>query len=233
MKTVFITGGNRGIGLQTALDMGKLGYRVIIGCRREDQAKEALQKLTDAGVKADYTLIDVVDEASVAKAAKDVGVKCNGVLDVLINNAGYLPPSLEGDIVDLSELRKTLDINLIGLVSVTNSFLDLVKKAQAGRIVFVSSIMGSMGAKLCQIKTAAYNMSKVAVNMYCMNLADALKSTNIKVNSCHPGWVKTDMGGDDADLGVEEGAKTSVFLATLPDEGPTGGFFFKEERLEW
>ncbi|EPY23314.1 short chain dehydrogenase [Strigomonas culicis] len=135
--------------------------------------------------------------------------------------------------VDPKILSETFDVNVVGTVRVTNGFLDLVKAAPEGRIVNVSSYMGSLTLYQSNIDTCAYSVSKTALNMYTVSLARALKDTKVKVNSGHPGWVRTDMGGADADLCIEEGAETSVYLATLPSDGPTGGFFFKKEVLPW
>ncbi|GET92626.1 short chain dehydrogenase, putative [Leishmania tarentolae] len=233
MKSVFITGGNRGIGLETARQMGKLGYYVIISCRDEEKAKSAIEKVLAEGVKADYVIMDVVDESSVAKAAAEVSKKVNGVLDVLINNAGYSAPSGAMNEVNLNEMRKCYEVNVIGTVCVTNHFLDMVKKSPAGRIVNVGSIMGSCQLEVATLSQTPYNCSKAALNMYTVNLASSLKETNVKVNCAHPGWVKTDMGGAKAPLEVTEGAETSVYLATLPADGPTGGFFHKRDCLPW
>lgn len=233
MKTAFITGGNRGIGLETARQLGKLGYHVIIGSRDGAKGKEAVATLVSQGIKADYTVVDTANEESVKQAAADVASKCNGVLDVLINNAGYSSAPGDAEKVNLDDLRRCFEINVVGTVCVTNHFLDMVKKAPAGRIVNVGSIMGSLAVACAGLPTCPYNTSKTALNMYTVNLAAALKDTNVKVNSGHPGWVKTDMGGPNADLSVEEGAETNVYLATLPADGPTGGYFFRKERLPW
>ncbi|KAK7198154.1 short chain dehydrogenase [Novymonas esmeraldas] len=233
MPSVFITGGNRGIGLETARQMAKLGYKVIVSCRSEEQAKAAVEKLAADGATADYVIMDTCDESSVEKAAAEVSKKVDGVLDVLINNAGYACPREPVTSINLAELRKCYEVNVIGSACVTNHFLPLVKKSPAGRIVNVGSIMGSCEKTFLSMTAVPYSCSKAALNMYTVNLASALKDTNVKVNCGHPGWVKTDMGGQDADLEVSEGAETNVYLATLPADGPTGGFFHKKERLPW
>lgn len=233
MKTVLITGGNRGIGLETARQLGKLGYRVIISCRDEGTGKDAVGTLAKDNVSASYVTMNVVEEASVTKAAAEVSKMCNGVLDALINNAGYCPAPGDAERVDLNELRKCYEVNVVGTVCVTNHFLDMVKKSPAGRIVNLGSIMGSLQLAPAPLAYCPYNASKAALNMYTINLANALKSTPVKVNTAHPGWVKTDMGGPNADLEIGEGAETSVYLATLPPDGPTGGYFHKKERLPW
>ncbi|KPI86891.1 putative short chain dehydrogenase [Leptomonas seymouri] len=233
MKSVFITGGNRGIGFETARQMGKLGYHVIISSRKEEDAKEAVEKLSNDGVKADYVIMDVENTASVEKAVAAVSELVNGVLDALINNAGYINPKGDKEKIDLESLRKCFEVNVVGTANVTNRCLEMVKKAPQGRIVNVSSIMGSCTVGCAGFDYSPYNISKAALNMYTVKLAAALKETQVKVNCGHPGWVKTAMGGADADLEVTEGAETSVYLATLRSDGPTGGFFHKGEQLPW
>lgn len=233
MKSVFISGGNRGIGLETARQMGKLGYHAIISARKEEDAQKAVAQLASDGVKADYVLMDTVDTASVAHAAAEVSKLVNGRLDALINNAGYASAPGDKEQVDLDALRKCFEVNVVGMVNVTNHFLEMVKSAPEGRIVNVGSILGSCASALTDASYAPYNVSKSAVNMYTVTLAASLKDTHVKVNCGHPGWVKTDMGGAGADLEIEEGAETSVYLATLPADGPTGGYFFKKDRLPW
>lgn len=233
MKSVFISGGNRGIGLETARQMGKLGYYVVISARKEEDAKKAVAQLAADGVKADYVLMDTVDVASVASAAAEVSKLVDGKLDALINNAGYASPPGDKERVDLDALRKCFEVNVVGTVNVTNHFLELVKNAPEGRIVNVGSIMGSCATAITDAEYAPYDVSKTGLNMYTVTLAASLKGTHVKVNCGHPGWVKTEMGGAGASLEVEEGAETSVYLATLPADGPTGGYFFKKDRLPW
>lgn len=145
MKTVFITGGNRGIGLETAKQMGKLGYNVIISCRDAEKGKAAIHELSASGVSnASFVEMDVLDDKSVESAAKEVHRRCNGVLDVLINNAGISTHHNTGDIVNLKHVRDCFESNTLAPIRVTNNFLEMVKKAPAGRIVNLSSIMGSI-----------------------------------------------------------------------------------------
>jgi len=136
--------------------------------------------------------------------------------------------------------RKTFDANLFGLILTTQAFLPLLRRSEAGRIVNLSSILGSItyhaqpGSPIYESKSyAAYNVSKSAVNAYTVQLAYELKETNIKVNAAHPGWVKTDMGGAGATMELEGGAKTSVELATLGADGPNGAYVHMGESLPW
>lgn len=236
MKKALITGGNRGIGLETAAQLAKLGYQVVIGSRSKKNGEEALEHLKERGFNT-VTMVelDVESEESVKAAAAEVGKKFEYVLDVLINNAGYFasPTSLESGVVDVDAVKKSMEINLYGAMRVTNHFIEMIKLSPAGRIVNVSSDMGSIQLGSLSLSTAGYNTSKIALNMYTVALADSLKGTSIKVNAAHPGWVRTDMGGSGAPLGLLEGTETIIYLATLPKAGPTGGYFFKKDPLPW
>lgn len=234
MKTAFITGGNRGIGLETAAQLSKLGYKVIIGSRDMKKGEDAVAQLRGRGINSvECVQLDVESEDSVRKAAAAVKTKFNGVVDALINNAGYSSGPAPTQEVDLDAVRRCMEANLIGTMRVNNHFLEFVKNSKQGRVVNVSSIMGSIESKVGSLATTAYCTSKAALNMYTVNLAQSLGGTSIKVNAAHPGWVKTDMGGSEAPLDVLEGTETSVYLATLPPDGPTGGLFFKKDRLPW
>ncbi len=184
---------------------------------------------------------DVVNPADVEAAAEKIE-KEFGHLDILINNAGVMLESIGGNTtlsISEDDLRKTFETNFFATVAVTNALLPLVKKSEAGRIVNLSSILGSLslgateGSPIYEVKAFAYNASKAALNSYTIHLAHALKDAKIKVNSVHPGWVKTDMGTDAAPMEIEEGAKTSVELATLGPDGPTGGYFHLGEAISW
>lgn len=235
MKTALITGGNRGIGLETAAQLSELGFSVIIGSRDMSKGQEALKTLRARGVSSvDCVKLDVASEESVKQAADVVRQKFNGKLDVLINNAGiYCNGNSNSRAVDIDAVRESMETNLLGAMRVTNHFLDMVKKSKAGRIINVSSDMASIKNNVGSLSSIAYSVSKAALNMYTVNLADALKDTPIKVNAGDPGWAKTDMGGACAPLEVSEGAETNVYLATLPSDGPTGGYFHKKKRQPW
>lgn len=240
-KVAFITGGNRGIGLQTAFELGKEGFTVVIGVRDAKKSGDALKTLRDAGIEADALTWDA------GKPTTDDGVEQYfaqkyGRLDVLVNNAGTKHEELGAQTVESvtqDALKATFETNLFAVVRLTQRLLPLIKKSSAGRIVNVSSILGSLGthqAENSPIKTFkpfAYNASKVALNAFTVHLAQQLAGTNVKVNSAHPGWVKTELGGPHAPMEVADSAKTSVFLATIPNEGPTGQFFFEKNTLPW
>jgi NAD(P)-dependent dehydrogenase (short-subunit alcohol dehydrogenase family) len=139
----------------------------------------------------------------------------------------------------LGQWRAVFETNLFAVVAVTQAFLPLLRSSDAGRVVMLSSILGSLSLHadptswIYNFKTAAYDASKSALNAYTIHLAHELQGTAIKVNSAHPGWVKTDLAGEGATMELVDGAKTSVWLATLPDDGPTGGYFHMQDRLPW
>ncbi len=195
-----ITGANKGLGLETARQLGKMGITVLIGSRDAQRGKAAADALTAEGINARAVTLDVSSEASIRAAAAEVE-KTHGRLDILVNNAGVIA---KGDgaasAVTAECLRATFEANFFGLVAVTQAFLPLVKKSENGRIVNLSSVLGSIAehadpnSSIYTTKVTAYDASKAAVNMYTNHLAHELKGTHIKVNAAHPGWVKTDMG---------------------------------------
>ena len=239
-KIALITGANKGIGLETARQLGRQGITVLIGARDAQRGAGAVAQLRSEGIEAQAVPLVVTDEASIRAAAAWVE-KEYGRLDILVNNAGVLDYATETgpSTVTQASLRATFDTNFFGLVAVTQAFLPLIKKSPAGRIVNLSSILGSLtehgdaNSPIYPARLLGYDASKAAVNMFTVELAQELKSTAIKVNSAHPGWVKTDMGGAGAPLEIVDGAKTSVALATLPPEGPTGGYFHLGVHMRW
>jgi NAD(P)-dependent dehydrogenase (short-subunit alcohol dehydrogenase family) len=245
-KVAFITGGNRGLGLQTARDLGRLGIHVVIGSRDATKGEAAVNALRSEGITADAVRCEVTNPQD-HRAAYDYFDRKFGRLDILINNAGVLldrdPDDTSGQIrastTSQETLRKTFDANFFSPIALTQTLLPLIRKSPAGRIVNLSSILGSLTLQadpkspIYNFKSLAYDASKAAINVFTIALAYELKDTPIKVNSAHPGWVKTDMGGSAAPMDISEGGKTSAQLATLPADGPTGGFFHMGERLPW
>jgi NAD(P)-dependent dehydrogenase (short-subunit alcohol dehydrogenase family) len=244
-RIAFITGGNRGIGFQTALDLKDSDTKVVIGSRDPAQGEKAVEKLRAAGVDADVIQFDVINAAD-HKAAYDYFHSKYGRLDILINNAGIAGgkfpgtgPEHSASDVPADLLHRVFETNFFAPVALTRTLLPLLKKSPAGRIVNLSSILGSLtlhatpNSPIYHAKSFAYDASKTALNAFTVHLAYELRDTNIKVNSAHPGWVKTDMGGDQAPMALEDGAQTSVALATLAADGPTGGYFHQGKPLPW
>lgn len=239
-KIALITGGNKGIGFETARQLARSGVHVIIGSRDRKKGVDASLKLQGEGLAAEALAIDVTHLGSIGEAAREVEKK-HGRLDILINNAGVLLDAYDKKPSEqtLETWRKTFDTNLFGLVATTQAFLPLLKKAPAGRIVNLSSILGSNtlhatpGSPIYDFKVPAYNVSKSAVNAWTVHLAYELKDSKIKVNAAHPGHVKTDMGGAAAPMEIVDGARTSVQLALLGEDGPSGAFVHLGETLPW
>lgn len=241
-KVALITGANKGLGLETARQLGQLGYAVLVGARDVPRGEGAAKQLRAESIDARAVKLDVTNAEHVAAVAALIAERY-GKLDVLVNNAGVMQE--KGwtqnctSTTDLTRLRATFEANFFAVVALTNTLLPLLRKAEAARIVNVSSILGSVryqaepGSPTYGTKLLAYNASKAALNMFTIHLAHELRNTPIKVNSAHPGWVKTDLGGDAAPMDVIEGAKTEVELATLPADGPTGGFFHFNEQIPW
>jgi NAD(P)-dependent dehydrogenase (short-subunit alcohol dehydrogenase family) len=240
-KVALITGANRGIGFETAKQLGEKGITVLVGARKLGDAEQAAAKLKAEGIDAYGVQLDVTKPEDRSAAAKFVA-KTFGKLDILINNAGIASSdglaSRTSDTRD-DELLNVYQTNLFSVVAVTREFLPLLKKSPAGRIVNLSSILGSLTLQadpkspIADFKNFVYNSSKSALNAYTIHLADELKGTAIKVNSAHPGWVKTELGTDAAQLEVPDGAKTSVELALIGPEGPDGRFIHSGQELPW
>jgi NAD(P)-dependent dehydrogenase (short-subunit alcohol dehydrogenase family) len=247
-KVAFITGANKGIGLETARGLGELGIAVVIGSRDEEKGRAAADKLRAEGIgKVEAVRFDVIKPEDHQEIARHLE-KRYGKLDILVNNAGVMldEADLEGQggfnttsTVTPDVLRRTFETNFFAVVALTQALLPLIRKSPAGRIVNLSSILGSLtlhadpSSPIYGMKGFAYDASKTALNAFTVHLAHELRGTPIKVNSAHPGWVKTDMGGSAAPMEVSEGGKTSVQLATLPDDGPTGGYFHLGRPLPW
>ncbi|HYD33389.1 MAG TPA: SDR family oxidoreductase [Methylophilaceae bacterium] len=240
-KVAFITGGNRGIGFETAKRLGELDIEIIIGVRDLNKGLKAVEELEAMGITARAIEYDA-DKPGSDDAVYNYLERNYGKLDILVNNAGIMKEELMGNnssTLTSDVLQKTFQTNLFSVVSLTQKLLPLVKKAPAGRIVNLSSILGSLtvhnmpNSPIEPAKAFAYNASKTALNAYTVHLAHELKDTNIKVNSAHPGWVKTELGGPQAPMEVADSYKTSVYLATLDSNGPSGGFFHETEALPW
>jgi NAD(P)-dependent dehydrogenase (short-subunit alcohol dehydrogenase family) len=247
-QVALITGGNRGLGLQTARELGSKNILIIVGARDAKKGAAAAETLRAEGYSADSVALDVADPRTHAEAFDFIESRY-GQLDILINNAGvwkesatsssFVPSTNPTSSLPIEILRETFETNFFGTVALTQRLLPLIRKSPAGRIVNVSSVMGSLTlhsdptSSIYPHKVFAYDASKTALNAFTVHLAHELRDTPIKVNSAHPGWVKTDMGGAGADLDISEGGKTSAWLATLPADGPTGGYFHLGQPLPW
>jgi NAD(P)-dependent dehydrogenase (short-subunit alcohol dehydrogenase family) len=242
-RVALITGGNRGIGLQTAKDLGPDGVILLLGVRDLAKGEAAAEKIRQEAFEGEAVHLDVTDPAS-HEGVYDFINRRWGRLDILVNNAGVcLEDPMAGgsdpSTLSLESLRETFETNFFGTVALTQKLLPLIRRAPVGRIVNVSSIMGSLtlhsdpSSPVYHSNVFAYNTSKAALNSFTVHLAYELRDTSIKVNSAHPGWVKTEMGGENADLEVSEGGRTSAWLATLPEDGPTGGYFHAGQPLPW
>jgi len=232
-KVALVTGANKGLGLEIARQLGQQGLTVVLGARQGKAAAPAAA-LRAEGLDAHDVELDVTSHTDIATLPTFFETQF-GRLDVLVNNAGVQLD--QGFDVSPDTLRQTYEANVIGPYAITQALLPLLRQAPAGRIVNQSSILGSLTAisegQGGSWATPGYTSSKAALNMLTVVLAQHLADTNVKVNAAHPGWVKTDLGGDNAPLGVAEGAQTAVRLALLPADGPTGGYFHNAERLPW
>jgi NAD(P)-dependent dehydrogenase (short-subunit alcohol dehydrogenase family) len=241
-KVALVTGANRGIGFETARQLGQKGITVVIGARTQQAAKETADKLIAENIEAYAVALDI-DKDSDRKAAASFIAEKFGKLDILINNAGV---GAEGGILNAhtietsqEELESAFNTNLFSVVAITREFLPLLKKSPAGRIVNLGSILGSLTLQampqspIAPFKAFAYNASKTALNQFTVHLAAELHGTNIKVNSAHPGWVKTELGTQHAQLEIPEGATTSVDLALIGSDGPNGKFIHLGNELPW
>jgi NAD(P)-dependent dehydrogenase (short-subunit alcohol dehydrogenase family) len=233
--TALVTGANKGIGYEIAAGMGALGWRVGVGARDDARRDEAVAKLRAGGADAFGVPLDVTDDAGVAAAAALFG---DG-LDVLVNNAGITGAAPQNPTaVDPASIRAAVETNVIGVVRVTNALLPLLRRSAAPRIVNMSSTVGSLtlqagGSDAVGPISAAYSPSKTMLNAVTIQYAKELADTNILINAACPGYVATDLNGFRGFRTPEQGAAIAIRLATLPDDGPTGGFFDDDGVVPW
>ncbi|BBD61930.1 short-chain dehydrogenase/reductase SDR [Nostoc sp. HK-01] len=233
-KVAVVTGGNRGLGFEASRQLAKQGYKVILTSRDEDKGKAAAQKLQAEGLDVIAYTLDVTSDESSQNLAEFIDQQF-GKLDALVNNAGIYIDAQAGSkgIIDtkIDTLQTTIDTNVYGVVRVTQALIPLMKKQNYGRIVNVSSGMGQLTDM--EGGSPGYRISKTALNAVTRIFASELIGSNILVNSVCPGWVKTDMGGANAPRTPEQGVDTIVWLATLKDDGVTGGFFRDRQPIAW
>ncbi len=235
-KVSLVTGAGRGIGLEIARQLALLGHTVLVGARDATRGEAAARQLRAGGLDAMFLPLDVTDQPSIDAAARTVRERF-GRLDVLVNNAAVALDDAPPSGLDVAILRRTYETNVFGVFAVTRAMLPLLREADAGRIVNMSSGAGSLTLTSGpdwrpEWNTLAYNSSKSAVNAITVHFAVELRSTPIKVNAVNPGYVRTDMSPL-GDRTVEQGAIAPVRLATLPADGPTGGFFDENGAVPW
>ncbi|HET9663851.1 MAG TPA: SDR family oxidoreductase [Burkholderiales bacterium] len=231
-RIAVVTGANRGIGLEICRQLARKGMKVVLTSRSAAKGRGAIKALGEAGTEVHYHVLDVTSPVGIKALAAHVAERF-GRIDVLINNAGVMLDPRGSRVLDarVKTFRDTLETNLLGPLQLMQALVPLMQKHGYGRIVNLSSGQGQladMGAG-----TPAYRVSKTALNALTRTLAAELKGSGILVNAMCPGWVKTDMGGPGAPRTVEQAADTAVWLAMLPDDGPSGGFFRDRRPIPW
>ncbi|MCH9807027.1 MAG: SDR family oxidoreductase [Alphaproteobacteria bacterium] len=236
-RSALVTGATRGIGLEIARQLARQGVLTALGARDEQKGEAAVAELAGEGLEAVAVQLDVAEDASV-KSAVEKARHLFGRIDILVNNAGILldrdPSGVASRAADVSieTVLQTFNVNTVGALRMMQAVLPDMQAEGYGRVVNLSSGMGQlsdMGAEF-----TAYRMSKAALNALTRTAAaDLVDTENVKINSVCPGWVQTDMGGPNAHRSVSEGADTAVWLATLDDDGPTGGFFRDRKPIAW
>ncbi len=233
-SVAIVTGANRGLGLETSRQLARLGYHVLLTSRNEVEGENTLQMLLNEGLDVSYHPLDVRNEASIEVLVEHFRSH-HERLQILVNNAGIFPdpgPQTEESSIFNAEtetLLEGLDTNTLGPFRVCRALIPLMEGM--GCVVNVSSGMGQLSEMggCCP----AYRLSKTALNALTRIFSEELKHTRVKINSVCPGWVRTDMGGDEATLSIAEGARGIVWAATLPEDGPSGGFFRFGEPIDW
>jgi NAD(P)-dependent dehydrogenase (short-subunit alcohol dehydrogenase family) len=229
-RTAVVTGANRGIGFEICRQLLRKGARVVLTARDPEEGQAATASLgPDSEVL--FHQLDVTDTGSIERFVAYMREELRGI-DILVNNAGVFLDQRRGGLdVGMPVVRDTLEVNLLGPWRLTQECVPLMRRKSYGRVVNLSSGMGSMAEMAGGY--SAYRVSKAALNALTRILADELRGTNILVNAVCPGWVQTAMGGPNAPVPVDKGADTATWLATLPDGGPTGGFFRDRRLIPW
>lgn len=232
-RVALVTGGNRGIGFEICRGLARAGLHVLLGARNESKGKHAVNELSDAGT-LEHVLIDVADTSSIRRAVESIHTR-HGRIEVLVNNAAIvLDEGVSVLSVPVETARETFETNVYGPLLLCQLVVPGMIERQYGRIVNLSSGAGQLSSM--RDYAPSYSMSKAAINAITRMVAAAVReegARNVLVNSVDPGWVRTDMGGPDATRSPEKGAETAVWLATLPDNGPTGGFFHDRKPAPW
>jgi NAD(P)-dependent dehydrogenase (short-subunit alcohol dehydrogenase family) len=230
-RVALVTGANRGLGFETCRQLLARGMRVVLTGRDEASARRALGTL---GVSENHAIalqMDVTDAGSI-KSAQRAAARRLGHVDVIVNNAAVLLFENASVLsIPADAYRRTFETNLFGAIEVCRAFARGMSERGYGRIVNVSSGAGQLASM--STYAPAYSISKAALNAFTRILAATYEGTGVLINAVDPGWVRTDMGGPAAPRSVEEGADTIVWLATLPGDGPTGGFFHNRRQIPW
>lgn len=238
-KIALVTGANKGIGFEIARQLAQKDLTVLIGARDRDRGTAAVEQLKSEGFDVHFILIDMTRAISMEAAIRKIKDEF-GRIDVLVNNAGIMIDTQSGILeLDPVVFQNTLETNAFGPLLLAQACVPIMQANGYGRIVNMASSMGSLteianpDSSDDAVLSPAYRLSKTLLNGITVLLAKELRGSNILVNSVCPGWVRTDMGGDQAPLTPEQGASTPVWLATLPDDGPTGGFFRERRPIPW
>jgi len=230
-RIALVTGGNRGLGFETCRQLSKLGFTVLLSARNIPNGKRAVKQLESEGLEVTFCHLDVTNQQDVDRAKNEIEL-AYGHLDILVNNAAILYDYFQTTVdADLEIVNQAFATNLFGPWIVCKAFIPMMLKNKYGRIVNVSSQAGSLHY-MNEGGTPGYSVSKAALNALTRKLAAELRGTGILVNSVDPGWVATELGGSGG-RPVDEGAKGIVWAATLPFDGPTGGFFFDSNSERW
>ena len=238
-RVALVTGANRGIGYAICRKLGEQNITVILGARDPQKGTEACSRLQGEGLDVHFELLDVTDEKSIKTAIEKIRTHF-GRLDILINNAGIMIDG-EADALNVNQetVQKTLQTNVLGPLMLCQYCIPLMQAGGYGRVVNMASGLGSLTeladpeSAYAGIGAPAYRLSKAGINCITALLAKEVRDDNILINSACPGWVRTEMGGDQAPLTPEQGADTPVWLATLPDDGPTGGVYRERTLIPW
>ena len=230
-QTILVTGGNKGIGLEVCRQLARLGHRVILSARSRERGEKAVAVLAGEDLKVEFLLLDTADETSILRAAEELAQRTQA-LHVLINNAAVLE-IWQGSILDAkaADLRDTFVTNVIGPVLLTQALLPLLEAGKPSRVINVSSRLGSV-AEMTD-GWPGYGISKAALNAATRKLALALEPRGISVNAASPGWVRTDMGGEGANLSVEQGGRNIVRLVTDVPHSLTNHFLQENGEIPW
>jgi NAD(P)-dependent dehydrogenase (short-subunit alcohol dehydrogenase family) len=230
-RTAIVTGANRGIGLEICRQLARLDYRVILTSRQEAGGLKAVETLQNSAGEIHFHQLDVTNQVSILNL-HDFVVSRFGAADVLVNNAAILPDPFGRVLkVDAGRFRAALETNTLGPLMLCQAFIPMMRKQNYGRVVNVSSGAGRIENMVNDMP--AYRLSKIALNGLTLMLAKSVKGDNVLVNAASPGWVRSDMGGPKAERSLAQGADGIVWLATLPDGGPSGGFFLDRKLIPW